>query len=263
LYFTLQIQELEQAQEQLPYLYIREIPNKPPPPYTPPGQTTTPCKQDLTSEDEPHFIPSTAEELTSLAVEVICHLYNLQATGCDIERAEVPPQFYEDSNAANVSDIKRSSRRIFKKLIFDLTKDLVKEAYGLTRENTCAPWDWPAFSCKRRKPPPRPKEILQEVVLKQVLGLFGFAPKVYKEKHVIQWSHKKRDYVDEILMKECHEEESAWTDYAEDEVTVKNEIALGLLDSLLDDTVRIILNIRKSKLNKAQVPTVLTQMSLF
>jgi centrosomal protein CEP350 len=255
-----QIQELQQAQvqEQLPYFYIREIPNKPPPPYTPPGQTTriaAACiplsKQDLTSEEEPHFIPSTAEELTSLTVEVTSYLYNLQAAGGDIEHAEVPPEFYENNNTANLSDIKRSSRWIFKKLIFDLTKDLVKEAYGWVRDKPCAPWDWPAFSHRRSKMPPRSKEMLQEVVLKQVLVLFGFAPKTHKEKLVIRWSRKKRDYVDEILMKESHEEESAWTNYDEDEVAVKNEIALGLLDSLLDETVQIILDIRKAKLNKS------------
>ncbi|GLH00829.1 Protein of unknown function, partial [Gryllus bimaculatus] len=33
-----QIRQLQQAQEQVPFFYVREIPNKPPPPYTPPGQ---------------------------------------------------------------------------------------------------------------------------------------------------------------------------------------------------------------------------------
>jgi hypothetical protein len=202
-------------------------------------------KHDLTKELP--VICSTAEELTSLTLMVTGYLYDLLTLSGDIQHIEVPPAFYEANNAANMSDIERSSRRIFKKLIFDLTKDLVKEAYGLTRENSCAQC---AFSCKKKNPPPRSKEVLQEVVLKQVLNIFGFAPKMYKEKHVIQWSHKKRDYVDEILMKECRDEESAWTDYAEDEVTVKNEIALGLLDSLLDETVKTISDIRKTKLKK-------------
>jgi hypothetical protein len=256
-----QIQELEQAQERLQCFCFREIPNKASPPYTPPDQATrsptTPVpgvsrvllrKQDLTTELP--IICSAAEELTSLTLKVTSYLYNLLMYNGDIQHTDIPPAFYEESNTANMSDIERSSRRIFKKLVFDLTKGLVNEAYGLTRENPCALWDWPAFSCKRNNPLPRSKEILQEVVLKQVLDLFGFVPKVYKEKHVIQWSHKKRDYVDEILMKECHEEESAWTDYTEDEVTVKNEVALRLLDSLLDETGKVISDIRKAKLQK-------------
>jgi hypothetical protein len=251
----LQIQELEQAQEQVPYFYIREIPNKPPPPYTPPGQTTrspaAPCKLDLTTEEEPHFIPFTAEELTFLTVTVTSYLHNLQETVGNLEHAELPSELCEDNNTTDVSDSKRSSKRIFKKLVFDLVRDMVKESYGWTRENPCAPWEWPTFSYKRSKLLPRSKEMLQDIVLKQVLGLFGFAPKAYKEKLVIRWSRKKRDYVDEILMKESHEEESAWTSYEEDEVTVKNEITLAIFDSLLDETVQIISDIRKTKLNKS------------
>jgi len=243
----------------MPCFYFQEIPNRAPPPYTPPGQTTRSpvapflsmshvllSKQDL--NEEPSFIPSTAEELTSLTLEVTSYLYNFLTFSGDVEQAEAPPQIYEDRNFIHLTDIKRSSRRIFKKLVFDLIKDMVKEAYGCVREKPCAPWDWPAFSHRRSKMPPRSKEMLQEVVLKQVLVLFGFAPKAHQEKHIIQWSRKKRDYVDEILMKESHEEESAWTNYDEDEVAVKNEIALGLLDSLLGETVQIILDIRKTKL---------------
>jgi hypothetical protein len=91
-----------------------------------------------------------------------------------------------------------------------------------------------------------------------VLVLFGFAPEAHKEKLVIQWSCKERDYVDKILTKESHEEESAWTNYEEDEVTVKNEIALGILGSLLDETVQIILHIRKTKCKKSYELTLLT-----
>jgi hypothetical protein len=203
-------------------------------------------KQDFTKELP--IICSTAEELTALTCKASSYLYTVLTLSGDIQHTEVPSEFCEDNNTANMSDIERSSRRIFKKLIFDLTKDLVKEAYGLGRENPSAPWDWPALSCKRCKPPPTSKEQLQEVILKQVLGLFGFAPEAHKERLVIRWSCVKRDYVDEILMKELHEEESAWTNYIEDEVTVKNEIALALLNSLLDETVKVISDMRKIKL---------------
>ncbi|XP_069686677.1 uncharacterized protein [Periplaneta americana] len=257
-----EILELEQAQEQLPYFYIREIPNKPPPPYTPPNQqarTQTAAssgslsipaiKQDV-PEEEPRFIPSSVDELHSLTVEVVCYLCDALATGGNLECVEPPPDYFDDPDAVNLPDVKKSSKKIFKKLIFDLTTDLVKEAYDCGREKPCAPWDWPAFSHKRRKLPLKSKEMLQEMVTKQVISLFGFAPKTYKEKLVIRWSRKKRDYVDEILMKESHEEESAWTNYDEDEVTVKNEIAVGIVDSLLDETLQLFLAIRDKKVRQ-------------
>jgi hypothetical protein len=256
-YFLSQIQALEQAQEQLPCFSFQEAPNKELPP---PGQTSrSPLapihgvshklfrKLDFTKD--PLFIPSPAEELALLTLKAISYLYNELTFSGDVEHMKVLPICY-DRNSVNMYVIKRSSRRIFRKLVFDLTRDIIKEAYGWTRENPCAPWDWPAFSHKRSKLLPRSKEMLQDIVLKQVLVLFGCAPKAYKEKLVIQWS-RKRDYVDDILMKESHEEESTWTNYEEDEVTVKNEVALGILDSLLDETVQVMKDIRKTKHKKS------------
>jgi hypothetical protein len=263
--FLSQIQALEQAQEQLPDFNFQEAPNKVLPP---PGQTSrSPLppihgvshklvkKLDFTKD--PLFIPSTVEELTLLTLKAISYLHNELTFSGDVEHKKVLSICY-DRNSVNMRDIKRSSRRIFKKLVFDLTRDLMKGPYGSTREKPNAPWDWPTCSHKRSKLLPGSKEMLQDIVLKQVLGLFGFTHKSYKEKFVIQWSRKERDYVDEILMKESHEEESAWTDYEEDEVTVKNEIALGILVSLLDETVQVIKDIRKTKHKKSYELIILT-----
>ncbi|XP_069686674.1 centrosome-associated protein 350-like [Periplaneta americana] len=249
-----EIQELEQAQEQLPCFYFREIPDKPPPPYTPPDQTSRNCAASTVgvahreNAENSHFIPSSAKELTSLTLEVTNYLHNVLACSGDLEQVEAPPEFYEDNAFTHLSDIRQCSRRIFKKLVFDLIRDIVKEVYSWESERPCAPWEWSAFSHKRRKSPPKSKEMLQEMVQKQVITFFGYTPKTYKERIEIRWSRKKRDYVDEILMKESRERESTWNNYDEDEVIVKNEITLGILDSLIGETVQIVSNIRKAKL---------------
>ncbi|KAJ9595579.1 hypothetical protein L9F63_013247, partial [Diploptera punctata] len=240
-----EIQELEQAQEQVPYFYYREIPNKPPPPYTPPNQTT-----GNTVTQQPKrccFTPSTSEEITCIVMEATNHLYNILITDGNITHSEPPPQFNQDTCSSAATVTEQSSVRIYKKMIFDLTKDIVKEFYGLNGNNPCGPWDWPAISCKKTKQPLCSKEIMQEKVLKKVLDLLGQSRKVNSEKVVICMNRKHRDIVNEILMKETHEEESSWTNYEEEEVLVKNEITLGVLDSLLDETVQILLGIRKSK----------------
>jgi hypothetical protein len=41
-----------------------------------------------------------------------------------------------------------------------------------------------------------------------------------------RWSQKRRDRVDQILVRELHSEESAWTDYAEDEAEVKDQVSV-------------------------------------
>ncbi|PSN52152.1 hypothetical protein C0J52_06458 [Blattella germanica] len=261
----LRLQQLQiEQEEQLPYFYFREIPNKPPPPYTPPGQT---ARSTLTSagtlrksSEECLIIPSTPEELTSLVKQVTAHLHGILTTGGNIHHTEAPPGFYEDRDSSLVCDIKTTSRRIFKKMIFDLTKDMVKEAYGLDGEISCKPWEWPAFSCKRTKESTLPysKEMLQKKICNKVLFLFGYTPKTHKDKLLVCWNRKRRDIVDEILMKESHEEESNWINYEEDEVMVKNEIAMEVLDTLLDETVQIFLDIKKSQLDKSYALTLIT-----
>ena len=132
-------------------------------------------------------------------------------------------------------------------MVFDLTKDTVRELYGLDRNDSNKSWEWPGISYKRIKPPLHSKEMMQSRVCKKVLDLFEYASKANSEKLVICWNRKRRDFVDNILLRENHEEEAEWTNYEEEEGLVKNEITMGILDSLLDETVQIILDIRKSK----------------
>jgi len=51
-FLIFQIEQLQAQQEQTPFFYIREIPNKPPPPYTPPTPTQKPRPPVLSSEDQ-------------------------------------------------------------------------------------------------------------------------------------------------------------------------------------------------------------------
>lgn len=82
--------------------------------------------------------------------------------------------------------------------------------------------------------------MLHDVVSRQVLVLFGFVPKASKENLTIRWSRKKRDHVDELLVRESQEEERQWTNYEQDEAVVKNNVAMAILDSLLDDTIQVL-----------------------
>ena len=62
-----------------------------------------------------------------------------------------------------------------------------------------------------------------------------------------RWSQKRRDRVDQILVRELHSEESAWTDYAADEATVKNQLTDALMDMLIQDTADIFQKIEEKK----------------
>ena len=69
-------------------------------------------------------------------------------------------------------------------------------------------------------------------------GVFGTVYAAHaKENLIIRWSHKRRDRVDQVLVRELHGEESTWIDYEVDEIQVKDELSNTLLDSLISDTV--------------------------
>ena len=69
--------------------------------------------------------------------------------------------------------------------------------------------------------------------------------KVGRENLLVSWAGKKRDRVDEILVRELQEEEVIWTNYNEDEVIVKDQMADTLLEDLISDTTQVFERIYK------------------
>ena len=82
-------------------------------------------------------------------------------------------------------------------------------------------------------------------MLSQVCSDLKLMKKVGRENLLVSWAGKKRDRVDEILVRELQEEEALWTNYNEDEVLVKDQMTEALLDSLISDTARVFADIYK------------------
>lgn len=134
--------------------------------------------------------------------------------------------------------------------MFDLTKEIVKEAYEWEGTAWRPTWDKPTTTSKRRKLLPRSKDMLQEIVRKQMLVYLGFVQKTGKENMIISWGRKKRDFVDELLTREAHEEEESWTNYDDDEAKLKNDITVTILNNLLDETVAMFQLIHRRRLER-------------
>ena len=66
---------------------------------------------------------------------------------------------------------------------------------------------------------------------------FNHEKRSQKENMIIRWSQKKRDRVDQVLVRELHAEEPSWTNYEEDEAQVKSDLAQVIMDTLINDTV--------------------------
>ncbi|XP_011698591.1 PREDICTED: centrosome-associated protein 350-like isoform X2 [Wasmannia auropunctata] len=228
LQIELEIKKLE-AEE---VYYVREIPNKPPPPYTPPGRLSAALgSPSLVTA----VIPSNVEELTSFTEKATALIYNAKLTGEDIANLEAPPEIYE----LNEDKSERRDRQIYNTFLFDLCKETIVEVYRSEYEKPGPSWTKPNVKTKPTMKIPRNVEELTEYVNKEVATLFGFKTKLQRENMVMRWSRKRRDRVDELLAREAQAEEDEWTKFHHDELAVKNGLTVAILDTLVMETANV------------------------
>lgn len=217
---------------------MREIPNKPPPPYTPPGQSAS------QSKDLPDPVPTRQEDIESLvtmATHTFCVAYH---KGQNISAVHPSDRFSS----------KPVGSQVYKKFLFDLVKQIFMNVVNsnYSNEKDTPPWERTGCRVRRLVVPKMTEDFLIRLVSKKVRILFGFEPINIKENMIIQWSRKKRDKVDELLVRESQEEEQEWTDYSRCEVAVKNNVTLSMLDSILGDTVESLIRVFQKKLRYSQ-----------
>ncbi|KAM9474964.1 centrosome-associated protein 350 isoform 4-T5 [Clarias gariepinus] len=147
--------------------------------------------------------------------------------------------------------------RSYKQAVFDLSWELMQEIYAEDPNTNRPPWVKP-----RRVNSPYIHRItdtsdltkVQEFVTGEVLKLY----RLNKEHNhrtdwqkMLKFGRKKRDRVDHILVQELHEEEALWVNYDEDELLVKMQLADGILDTLLKDTVDLLTHIHQRRSTRA------------
>lgn len=210
-----------QAQQHIPpYIYLREIPNKPPPPYTPPIEPTG-GKIPSNESELREFIKST--------IEYVCDALNKGNNVNDIKQL---PEYSETSQI-------NSEVATYKRFLFDLTKEVAENILKESKKTERLPWE--ELSKQKILKPHLEKNQLTKTIENEIGILFGFKSKINREKLIIQWSRKKKtDFVDDLLIQELQQEENEWMNYEEDELIIKNQITQSLLDELIEDTARSI-----------------------
>lgn len=99
----MQIEQLQQqqaqVQEQIPYYYVREIPNKPPPPYTPPGQAPRVLSSSTppltTSVDEVRAVCTDRPVILEAITAAVDLLYYARSEGLDLSSQEAPSSYVD------------------------------------------------------------------------------------------------------------------------------------------------------------------------
>ena len=141
-------------------------------------------------------------------------------------------QIVEDVSSKFVSKKihQNDSTKTFLKFLYDLVGEIIDELMlkGDERKGT-----W-----KMRPSVESQKSSILAAVKQEVLILFSFEKRSTKESLIVRWSQKKRDRVDEILVRELHAEEKSWIDYSADEKQVKQTLSETIFNLILQDTLK-------------------------
>lgn len=216
---------------------MREIPNKPPPPYTPPVTAPAPVV--------PSVLPSSVDQLDVAADCAAEILYSAHVEGT-LETVTFENQTIDDSVLKNVE-------KGCLKFLFDLCKELAVEHYEKFKVDEGPSWMRLPSKQKLSLNAPFKKADLKRFLSKRLRILLGHEKVERRENAIIRWSRKKRDHVDEILVLESQAEESEWTNYDRDELVVKNEVTNEIMNILLDETAKVLSEVLKKKLKKTLV----------
>ncbi|XP_046390393.1 uncharacterized protein LOC124158984 [Ischnura elegans] len=260
-------QAKEQQQRGYPYnFYIREIPNKPPPPYTPPEETPrlsaaigSPISPLGTPRDpSPRAaVPTEQEEVANLLESAIGEFYDCWQKKESLDSVEMPkcfqctmPQDEEESvcDRSVEEQIQKKSRWSYLQFLFDLSRQLVDEALDNVEAEkwVSVPTKFGSRKLKPTLPLPDKKCFVDEVT-KQGLIILGYLPRETRDNVMFSWTLKKRDRIDEILMREVQEEDRYWTNFDEEEKYLKEQLAESLFELLLVDTTKAVASAFKGR----------------
>ncbi len=202
-------------------------------------------------------MPHKKEEVTSLCEDALNVFWEKRRYGESWDDLTPPDSYYGTKDLGK--DNESTSRRAYKKLVFDLAGDILREIYAEEEEDEvrteAAEIGHPLQKRKKffkgRTPPTTPDAVLP-VIREHVLNFLSLSGEGQRGlsglRTVRKWSsRKKRDAVDEVLLAELKEEEPQWVDYLQDEYAVKMQVADAIFDNLLIETAQCFANATSRK----------------
>ena len=254
-------QEISRIQQETGVVSLREIPDKPPPPYTPPSSPSSKVlRRRLKDAGMPKYVPSSREDLCMMCDHMSQNIFDihesLQTSVQDkdtflkkLMEMALPEEILEDKgkhsvqctatgDSTSIDSISSSSHAMFVNFVFDLVKEISASIYSCETEKQSHIWMAQKPLMKARLALPKDASSLSSIITREVMVAFGYEKRAAKENLIVRWSpQKRRDRVDQILVRELHSEEKEWTDYAQDETLVKDSVTDSLFELLLADTV--------------------------
>ncbi|XP_062855497.1 centrosome-associated protein 350 isoform X3 [Trichomycterus rosablanca] len=199
-------------------------------------------------EEPAMLVPHGAEEVEKLVSAALLEVWS----GCGLDRGGrgLTALSKPGPSEALLGDKdEEQCVRSYRQAVFDLTWEFVLDIYAKDPNDDLPQWIKPcrvSSSLIHRINDPTDLTQVQAFVSREVLKLCGLRN---EQNHRTDWQkmlkfgRKKRDRVDHILVQELHEEEALWVNYDEDELFVKMQLADGIFDALLKDTLDVLARI--------------------
>ncbi|XP_019588490.2 centrosome-associated protein 350 isoform X2 [Rhinolophus sinicus] len=188
--------------------------------------------------------PHTAEEVEVLVHNAAEELWKWKELGHDLHSISIPAKLL--GCASKGLDIESASKRVYTQAVFDLTKEIFEEIFAEDPNLNQPVWMKPCrinSSYFRRVKNPNNLDEIKNFIATEVLKLFSLKKEPNHKtdwQKMMKFGRKKRDRVDHILVQELHEEEAQWVNYDEDELCVKMQLADGIFETLIRDTIDVL-----------------------
>ncbi|NXX86328.1 CE350 protein, partial [Urocolius indicus] len=199
--------------------------------------------------EEPLAVPHTALEVEGMVHAAAEELWKLKELGRDLQSFGLRT----DLSTLKEQDTDTINKQVYKKVVFDLTREIFGEIFAEDPNLNQPVWMKPcriASAYFRRVKDPNDLDEIKSFIAAEVLKLFSLRKEPNHKtdwQKMMKFGRKKRDRVDHILVQELHEEEAQWVNYDEDELCVKMQLADGIFEALIRDTVDVLNQINEKQ----------------
>ncbi|KAM9379445.1 centrosome-associated protein 350 [Phaethornis superciliosus] len=200
--------------------------------------------------EEPLAVPHTAVEVESMVNAAVEELWKLKELGHELQSLSLQTNL---SSTLKEQNTDRINTQVYKKVVFDLTREIFGEIFAEDPNLNQPIWMKPcriSSTYFRRVKDPNDLGEIKSFIAAEVLKLFSLKKEPNHKtdwQKMIKFGRKKRDRVDHILVQELHEEEAQWVNYDEDELCVKMQLADGIFEALIRDTIDVLNQINEKR----------------
>ncbi|NXD87034.1 CE350 protein, partial [Halcyon senegalensis] len=200
--------------------------------------------------EEPLAVPHTALEVEGMVHAAAEELWKLKELGRDLQSFSLHTDL---GSTLKEQDTDTINKQVYKKVVFDLTREIFGEIFAEDPNLNQPIWMKPCRITSayfRRVKDPNDLDEIKSFIAAEVLKLFSLRKEPNHKtdwQKMMKFGRKKRDRVDHILVQELHEEEAQWVNYDEDELCVKMQLADGIFEALIRDTVDVLNQINEKQ----------------